>query len=119
MFIHLVINILTGSKIGFALLAFGISLCMFFISWGMMFIVLGFQTINPFCPKILLKYFCLFFIWSGIIAIPIISITDITLSIVQKSDENAISMIGAVIGMLLSAYKIYVKNVVSNEIALK
>lgn len=64
--LNCIIRICKDIKISEIVLGFGISIGFFFIAWAMVFIVLGFQKINPFCPKSIFKFFCYFFIISTI-----------------------------------------------------
>ena len=55
--LNCIICICKDIKVSEALLGFGISIVFFFIAWAIVFIVLGFQKINPFCPKSIFKFF--------------------------------------------------------------
>jgi len=63
--LNCIIRICKDIKISEIVLGFGISIGFFFIAWAMVFIVLGFQKINPFCPKSIFKFFCYFVIING------------------------------------------------------
>ncbi len=58
--LHCIICISKGTEYKEALLFFGISIGLYFVAWGMIFFVLGFQRINPFCPKSVFNFFVIY-----------------------------------------------------------
>ena len=85
--INCVINIFFKNvKISSSFLGFGLSILFFFLAWGMCFIVLGFQKINPFCPKSIFKFFCFFIIIISTIGIIYGVIQDTILCLLDNED---------------------------------
>lgn len=52
----------------------------------MVFLVLGFQKINPFCPKVLFKFFCFFFIVISVLGEVFALFSDTILSLIQSKN---------------------------------
>ena len=89
--LNCIICICKDIKVSETLLGFGISIVFFFIAWAMVFIVLGFQKINPFCPKSIFKFFCYFFIIVSTIGIIFGIINDTIICLLK--DKNDISLL--------------------------
>jgi hypothetical protein len=93
-----------------SLLYFGISVGLFFLTWGMVFLVLGVQNINPFCPKSVFKFFCYFIILFGLFGTILGLISDTILSIIKPVNEyNEFAMSLASFGFVSSAIYLYRK----------
>ncbi|MBR4791328.1 MAG: hypothetical protein IK024_10595 [Treponema sp.] len=86
--INCIINIFFKNvKISSSFLGFGLSILFFFLAWGMCFIVLGFQKINPFCPKSIFKFFCFFIIIISTIGIIYGVIQDTILCLLKDNED--------------------------------
>ena len=85
--LNCIICICKDIKVSETLLGFGISIVFFFIAWAMVFIVLGFQKINPFCPKSIFKFFCYFFIIVSTIGIIFGIINDTIICLLKDKND--------------------------------
>ena len=56
----------------------------FFLVWGAVFFVLGFQHINPFCPKKVFRFFCYITFFFGLYATVCGIIDDTILPVLSK-----------------------------------
>lgn len=84
---HFAICIFKGFELFEALFGLGLSIALFFLTWGIIFVVLGFQKINPFCPKSVFKFFCYFFIVLSVIGVVGAIFNDLILSLIKSKDE--------------------------------
>ena len=85
--LNCIICICKDIKVSETLLGFGISIGFFFIAWAMVFIVLGFQKINPFCPKSIFKFFCYFVIIISTIGVVLGIINDTILCALKDKKD--------------------------------
>lgn len=108
-FFYEIAAFIKGIPIVESILFFLLSCVMFFVGWGMMFLVLGFQAISPFCPKPIFKFFCYFFI--AFLSISYIPFGFFTIYSAIFINENniPISILPAILGMLFSSIRLYNK----------
>ena len=85
--LNCIICIYKDIKLSEVFLGFGISIGFFFIAWGMVFVVLGFQKINPFCPESIFKFFCYFVIIMGAIGILFGIVHDTILCLIKDKND--------------------------------
>ena len=85
--LNCIICICKDIKVSETLLGFGISIVFFFIAWAMVFIVLGFHKISPFCPKSIFKFFCYFFIIVSTIGIIFGIINDTIICLLKNKND--------------------------------
>ncbi len=84
---HFAICIFKGFELFEALFGLGLSIAFFFLAWGILFLVLGFQKINPFCPKQFFKFFCYLFIVLSVFAEVGYIFNDLIISLLKSKDE--------------------------------
>ena len=85
--LNCIICICKDIKLLEALLVFGISIGLFFVAWGMVFVVLGLQKINPSCPESVFKFFCYFIIIIGAIGVLFGIVHDIILCLIKDKND--------------------------------
>lgn len=85
--LNCIICICKDIKLPEVLLGFVISIGFFFIAWGITFVVLGFQKINPFCPEAIFKFFCYFIIIMSALGIIFGIINDTILCLIKDKND--------------------------------
>lgn len=85
--LNCIICICKDIKLLEALLGFGISIGLFFVAWGMIFVVLGLQKINPSCPESVFKFFCYFIIIIGAIGVLFGIVHDTILCLIKDKND--------------------------------
>ena len=117
--IYHIILIAMGQPLTESLVFLAFGALMFFIGWGMIFFVLGLQAFNPFCPKSLFKWFCYIFLGFTTLSLILSVVSDVITPFTGSTEDTsmfALSPLSA--GMLLSAFRLYEKNVIHPEGAL-
>ncbi|WP_255806637.1 hypothetical protein [Treponema putidum] len=108
--LNCIIRICKDIKISEIVLGFGISIGFFFIAWAMVFIVLGFQKINPFCPKSIFKFFCYFVIIISTIGVVLGIINDtIFCALKDKKDIFPFTYSTGALGFIYGSVYLYRK----------
>ena len=108
--LNCIICICKDIKVSETLLGFGISIGFFFIAWAMVFIVLGFQKINPFCPKSIFKFFCYFVIIISTIGVVLGIINDTILcALKDKKDIFQFTYSTGALGFIYGSVYLYRK----------
>ena len=114
--LNCIIRICKDIKISETLLGFGISIGFFFIAWAMVFIVLGFQKINPFCPKSIFKFFCYFVIIISTIGVVLGIINDTILcALKDKKDIFQFTYSTGALGFIYGSIYLYRKTFGKNS----
>ena len=114
--LNCIIRICKDIKISEAVLGFGISIGFFFIAWAMVFIVLGFQKINPFCPKSIFKFFCYFVIIISTIGVVLGIINDTILcALKDKKDIFQFTYSTGALGFIYGSIYLYRKTFGKNS----
>ena len=114
--LNCIICICKDIKVSETLLGFGISIGFFFIAWAMVFIVLGFQKINPFCPKSIFKFFCYFVIIISTIGVVLGIINDTILcALKDKKDIFQFTYSTGALGFIYGSIYLYRKTFGKNS----
>ena len=114
--LNCIIRICKDIKISEIVLGFGISIGFFFIAWAMVFIVLGFQKINPFCPKSIFKFFCYFVIIISTIGVVLGIINDTILcALKDKKDIFQFTYSTGALGFIYGSIYLYRKTFGKNS----
>ncbi|MBP5576719.1 MAG: hypothetical protein J6X67_08180 [Treponema sp.] len=109
--LHCIICISKGIYYKKALLFFGESVALYFIAWGMTFIVLGFQRINPFCPKSAFNFFCYLIIIISLVVIVYCFLNDTILCLIKENNEiEAMAFSTGPVGYIYGTIYLYKKN---------
>lgn len=109
--LHCIICISKGIDYKEVLLFFGISIVLYFVAWGMTFIVLGFQRINPFCPKSVFKFFCYLTITISFVGILYGFLNDTILCLIKENNEiEAMAFSTVPFGFIYGTIYLYKKN---------
>lgn len=113
---HLVLLIVQGFSTE-NIIFFMAGAIMYFLSWGMVFVVLGFQKINPLCPKVVFKWFCYFFMFCGALSLALSLLNDLISPFsMKKLDESVIfSSSPTSAGLLISSFRLY-KNTIIDDL---
>lgn len=108
---HCIICISKGTEYKEALLFFGISIGLYFVAWGMIFFVLGFQRINPFCPKSVFNFFCYLFITISLVGILYGFLNDTILCLIKENKEiESMAFSTGPLGFIYGTIYLYKKN---------
>lgn len=109
--LHCIICISKGIEYKEALLFFGISILLYFVAWGMIFFVLGFQRINPFCPKSVFNFFCYLFIILSLVGILYGFLNDTILCLIKENKEiESMAFSTVPLGFIYGTIYLYKKN---------
>ena len=109
--LHCIICMSKGMECKEALLFFGISIGLYFVAWGMAFIVLGFQRINPFCPKSVFNFFCYLIIIISLVGIVYGFLNDTILCLIKENKEiESMAFSTGPLGFIYGTIYLYKKN---------